>query len=257
MQLTVTFMKVVSISNQKGGSGKSTTAVNLSAYLALAGKRVLLIDLDPQGSLTTHFGIDKKGLEKTMYDVLSDKASLCDVIVSTETQGLDIAPTNNLLGRAEFELFKQEERDSILTSRMTGLGDYDYVVIDTPPNLYNLTLNALMASDTIMIPIDSTFYALEGLAVITELLDVIESELGHAMTRRYLLTKYDARTNLSKDVESKLRELFGDAVFKTVIPANIRLAVAPSYGKPIYALDPESIGAQAYKKLAEEVLYEQ
>jgi chromosome partitioning protein len=257
MQLTVTFMKVVSISNQKGGSGKSTTAVNLSAYLALAGKRVLLIDLDPQGSLTTHFGIDKKGLDKTMYDVLSDKASLSDVIISTETQGLDIAPTNNLLGRAEFELFKQEERDSILTSRMTGLGDYDYVVIDTPPNLYNLTLNALMASDTIMIPIDSTFYALEGLAVITELLDVIESELGHALTRRYLLTKYDARTNLSKDVESKLRELFGDAVFKTVIPANIRLAVAPSYGKPIYALDPESIGAQAYKKLAEEVLYEQ
>jgi chromosome partitioning protein len=257
MQLTVTFMKVVSISNQKGGSGKSTTAVNLSAYLALAGKRVLLIDLDPQGSLTTHFGIDKKRLEKTMYDVLSDKASLSDVIVSTETQGLDIAPTNNLLGRAEFELFKQEERDSILTSRMTGLGDYDYVVIDTPPNLYNLTLNALMASDTIMIPIDSTFYALEGLAVITELLDVIESELGHALNRRYLLTKYDARTNLSKDVESKLRELFGDAVFKTVIPANIRLAVAPSYGKPIYALDPESIGARAYKKLAEEVLYEQ
>jgi chromosome partitioning protein len=250
-------MKVVSISNQKGGSGKSTTAVNLSAYLALAGKRVLLIDLDPQGSLTTHFGIDKKGLEKTMYDVLSDQASLSDVIISTETQGLDIAPTNNLLGRAEFELFKQEERDSILTSRMTGLGDYDYVVIDTPPNLYNLTLNALMASDTIMIPIDSTFYALEGLAVITELLDVIESELGHALIRRYLLTKYDARTNLSKDVESKLRELFGDAVFKTVIPANIRLAVAPSYGKPIYALDPESIGAQAYKKLAEEVLYEQ
>ena len=257
MQLTLTFMKVVSISNQKGGSGKSTTAVNLSAYLALAGKRVLLIDLDPQGSLTTHFGIDKKGLKKTMYDVLSDKASLSDVVVSTETQGLDIAPTNNLLGRAEFELFKQEERDSILTSRMTGLEDYDYVVIDTPPNLYNLTLNALMASDTIMIPIDSTFYALEGLAVITELLDVIESELGHALTRRYLLTKYDARTNLSKDVESKLRELFGDAVFKTVIPANIRLAVAPSYGKPIYALDPESIGAQAYKKLAEEVLYEQ
>jgi chromosome partitioning protein len=246
-------MMVVSISNQKGGSGKSTTAVNLSAYMALAGKRVLLIDLDPQGSPTTHLGIDKKSLEKTMYDVMLSQANLADVIMPTETPGLSIAPTNNLLGKAEFELFKQEERASILDSKMSGL-DYDYVIIDTPPNLYNLTLNALMASDTIVIPIDSTFYALEGLAVITELLDMIESELDHALTRRYLLTKYDSRTNLSKEVESKLRELFGDAVFKTVIPANIRLAVAPSYGKPIYAVDPESIGAQAYNRLAKEFL---
>ena len=246
-------MKVVSISNQKGGSGKSTTAVNLSAYLSLAGKRVLLIDLDPQGSLTTHLGIDKKSLEKTMYDVMLGQANLADVIISTETPRLHIAPTNNLLGKAEFELFQQEERASILDIEMAGL-DYDYVIIDTPPNLYNLTLNALMASDTILIPIDSTFYALEGLAVITELLDMIESELDHSLTRRYLLTKYDSRTNLSKEVESKLRELFGDAVFKTVIPANIRLAVAPSYGKPVYAVDPESIGAQAYSKLAEEFL---
>ena len=246
-------MMVVSISNQKGGSGKSTTAVNLSAYMALAGKRVLLIDLDPQGSPTTHLGIDKNSLEKTMYDVMLGRANLSDVIMSTETPGLYIAPTNNLLGKAEFELFKQEERASILDSKMAGL-DYDYVIIDTPPNLYNLTLNALMASDTIVIPIDSTFYALEGLAVITELLDMIESELGHALTRRYLLTKYDSRTNLSKEVEGKLRELFGDAVFKTVIPANIRLAVAPSYGKPIYAVDPESIGAQAYNRLSKEFL---
>ncbi len=249
-------MKVVSVSNQKGGSGKSTTAVNLSAYLALAGKRVLLIDLDPQGSLTTHLGIDKRSLEPTMYEVLSGRKSLSDVIMHTETQLLDVAPTNNLLGKAEFELFKQEERDSVLKSKMAGLEDYDYIIIDTPPNLYNLTLNALMAADTVLIPIDSTFYSLEGLAVITEVLDMIENELAHALTRRYLLTKYDARTNLSKDVESKLRELFGDSVFKTVIPANIRLAVAPSYGKPIYAVDPESLGAQAYKKLAEEVLNE-
>jgi chromosome partitioning protein len=246
-------MIVVSISNQKGGSGKSTTAVNLSAYMALAGKRVLLIDLDPQGSPTTHLGIDKKSLEKTMYDVMLGWAKLADVIMPTETSGLDIAPTNNLLGKAEFELFKQEDRASILESKMEGI-DYDYVIIDTPPNLYNLTLNALMASDTIVIPIDSTFYALEGLAVITELLDMIESELDHALTRRYLLTKYDSRTNLSKEVESKLRELFGESVFKTVIPANIRLAVAPSYGKPVYAVDPESIGAQAYNKLAKEFL---
>jgi len=254
MRLAVGIMKVVSISNQKGGSGKSTTTVNLSAYMALARKRVLLIDLDPQGSPTTHLGIDKKSLERTMYEVLSDQAHLTDVIISTETPGLDIAPANNLLGRAEFELFKQEERDSVLKSKMAELSGYDYVIIDTPPNLYNLTLNALMASDTIVIPIDSTFYALEGLAVITELLDMIESELDHALTRRYLLTKYDSRTNLSKDVEKKMRELFGEAVFKTVIPANIRLAVAPSYGKPIYAVDPESIGAQAYNKLAEEFL---
>jgi chromosome partitioning protein len=250
-------MKVVSISNQKGGSGKSTTAVNLSAYLALAGKRVLLIDLDPQGSLTTHLGIDKRNLEMTMYDVLSGKAKLADVIVHTDTPRLDLAPTNNLLGKAEFELFGKEGRESILESKMAELEDYDYVIIDTPPNLYNLTLNALMACDTILIPIDSTFYALEGLAVITELLDVIENELDHALVRRYILTKYDARTNLSKDVESKLRELFGEEVLKTIIPANIRLAVAPSYGKPICAVDPESLGAQAYKKLAEEILNEQ
>ncbi len=256
MQLIMAFMKVVSISNQKGGSGKSTTAVNLSAYLALARKKVLLIDLDPQGSLTTHFGIDKRSLEKTMYEVLSGRASLSDVIKPTETEGLDITPTNNLLGRAEFELFSQEERELVLKSKMVGLRDYDYVIIDTPPNLYNLTLNALMASNTIMIPIDSTFYALEGLVVITELLDAIENDLGHAIIRRYLLTKYDARTNLSKEVERKLRDLFGEAVFKTVIPTNIRLAVAPSYGKPIYAVDPESIGAQAYNRLAEEVLHE-
>jgi chromosome partitioning protein len=249
-------MKIASISNQKGGSGKSTTAVNLSAYLALAGNQVLLIDLDPQGSLTTHFGIDKRNLERTMYEVLSDKTMLLDVVMHTETPGLNIAPTNNRLGKAEFELFKHVERDSVLKSKMTGLEDYDYIIIDTPPNLYNLTLNALMAADTIIIPIDSTFYALEGLAVIIEVLDMIENELAHALTRRYLLTKYDARTNLSKDVESKLRDLFGDAVFNTVIPANIRLAVAPSYGKPIYAVDPESLGAQAYKKLAEEVLNE-
>ena len=246
-------MRVVSISNQKGGSGKSTTAVNLSAYMALTGKRVLLIDLDPQGSLTTHLGIDKKSLERTMYDVMLGRANLKDAIMHTETSGLDIAPTNNLLGKAEFELFQQEDRASILESKITGL-DYDYAIIDTPPNLYNLTLNALMASDTIIIPIDSTFYALEGLAEITELLDMIESELAHALTRQYLLTKYDSRTNLSKDVEGKLRELFGEAVFKTIIPANIRLAVAPSYGKPIYAVDPESIGAQAYNRLAEEFL---
>lgn len=252
----MTIMKVVSISNQKGGSGKSTTAVNLSAYLALAGKRVLLIDLDPQGSPTTHFGIDKQSLEKTMYEVLSGQLSLSDVITPTETQGLDIAPTNNLLGRAEFELFSRDDRDLVLKSKMIGLNGYDCVIIDTPPNLYNLTLNALMASDTIVIPIDSTFYALEGLAVITELLDAIENDLGHAIIRRYLLTKYDARTNLSKEVESKLRDLFGKEVFKTVIPTNIRLAVAPSHGKPIYAVDPESLGAQAYNKLAEEILHE-
>jgi chromosome partitioning protein len=246
-------MRVVSISNQKGGSGKSTTAVNLSAYMALAGKRILIVDLDPQGSPTTHLGIDKRCLEKTMYDVMLGQSNLMDVIIPSETPGLHIAPANNLLGKAEFELFNRKDRESILESKMAGL-DYDYVVIDTPPNLYNLTLNALMASDTIVVPIDSTFYALEGLAVITELLDTIESELDHALLRRYLLTKYDSRTNLSKEVESKLRELFGDAVFKTVIPTNIRLAVAPSYGKPIYAVDPESMGAQAYNKLAEEFL---
>lgn len=247
-------MKIVSISNQKGGSAKSTTAVNLAAYLALAGKRVLLIDLDPQGSATTHLGIDKAHLEKTMYDVMSDKACLSDVIIPTETQGLDICPTNNQLGKSEFELFNRENRDLVLKSKMAGINGYEIVLIDTAPNLYNLTLNALMATDTVMIPIDSTFYALEGLAVITELLDSIESELNHALIRRYLLTKYDSRTNLSREVESKLRELFGENVFKTVIPMNVRLATAPSYGKPIYAVDPESIGAIAYNKLCEEFL---
>ena len=246
-------MQIIAIANQKGGCGKTTTTVNLAAYLALNGKKTLLVDLDPQGSSTRHLGLNE--LDKTMYDVLMRGLDIKALIKNTMVSGLDIAPTNNFLGKAELELAsKLTARESVLRPKLRGLEGYDYVLIDTPPTLGFLTLNALVASDMVLIPIQTQFFALMGLSMILDLLELIKNDLGYDIQKKYLLTLFDPRTKMAKEIVAQVRESLGEDVFKTVIPNNIRLAEAPSYGLPISIHAPESPGALAYSNLAKEVI---
>ena len=246
-------MQIIAIANQKGGCGKTTTTVNLAAYLALNGKKTLLVDLDPQGSSTRHLGLNE--LDKTMYDVLMRGLDIRALIKNTMVSGLDIAPTNNFLGKAELELAsKLTARESVLRPKLRGLEGYDYVLIDTPPTLGFLTLNALVASDMVLIPIQTQFFALMGLSMILDLLELIKNDLGYDIQKKYLLTLFDPRTKMAKGIVAQVRDSLGEDVFKTVIPNNIRLAEAPSYGVPISIHAPESPGALAYSNLANEVI---
>jgi chromosome partitioning protein len=248
--------KAIAIANQKGGVGKTTTAINLAASLAVNDMKVLLVDTDPQGNSTTGLGISKDRNHNSLYHVLLGGQDLSSIIVQTELEGLDLAPADQNLVGANLELVDVEDREGRLRSHLLPVKDrYDFILIDCPPALDLLTLNALVAADSVLIPIQCEFFALEGLSQLLDTIDRIRDSFQHSLKiEGVLLTMYDDRTNLTRQVAEDLKEFFGDEVFKTVIPRSIRLAEAPSHGKPILLYDVRSKGAESYIKLAKEIL---
>jgi chromosome partitioning protein len=250
-------VEVISILNQKGGCGKTTTAVNLSAALALLGKKVLVIDMDPQANATTAFGVEKNE-ENSVYRVLTGEQTLDEAIVPTEISGLDLLPSHISLSGAEIELSKDIGFPFILKESMDGLLDeYDYVLLDVPPSLGILTINSLVAADSVIIPIQAEFYALEGMADLLDAMNLVESRLNSpSPIKGILITLYDSRTRLGRDVYQNVKQYFGETefIFKTTIPRNVKLAEAPSHGKPCIIYDEECIGTEAYNDLAQELL---
>jgi len=248
--------RVFAIANQKGGVGKTTTAINLAASLAANDLRVLVIDSDPQGNATTGLGVAKNTGRPSMYDVLLGGASAQDAIVATDFEGLHIITADKNLVGANLELVDLPNREHRLRERIAGIRDsYPFVLIDCPPALDLLTLNALIAADAVLVPIQCEFFALEGISELMDTIDRIRDSFNHSLEiAGILLTMYDDRTNLTRQVASDLREFFGDQVFRTSIPRSVRLAEAPSFGKSILSYDPRSRGAESYIRLAKEIL---
>jgi chromosome partitioning protein len=258
-------MKILAITNQKGGVGKTTTSVNLAASLASLGKRVLLIDLDPQGNASTGSGVDKSTLKHSIYHVLIGEKNLQEVIIKNEKNGFDIAPSNRELAGAEVELVNEISRENRLKSAIAELTgeheeaehhcEYDYILLDCPPALNLVTVNALTAANTVMIPMQCEYYALEGLSDLVNTIKKVRAHLNKNLEIEGLLrTLFDTRNMLANQVSEQLISHFGDKVYKTIIPRNIRLAEAPSYGLPVLAYDKASKGAAAYMELATEIL---
>jgi chromosome partitioning protein len=249
--------RIIAIANQKGGVGKTTTAINLGACLAVAEKRTLIIDTDPQGNATSGLGIDKDEVEKSIYDVLIEGASVEDVIVrEVHFPYLDVVPATRDLVGAEVELVNRKSRETILRKALDSVRDrYDFVLIDCPPSLGLLTLNTLAASDSVLIPIQCEFYALEGLSQLLNTVTIVQKNLNPALQiEGVLLTMFDGRLNLSRQVADEAKEYFGPKVYRTTIPRNVRIAEAPSFGKPIVLYDILSVGAKSYLALAKEVI---
>lgn len=248
--------RVIAVANQKGGVGKTTTAINLAASLAASEFRILLIDMDPQGNCTTGLGIEKRPGMATTYETLMGRIPLAEALTETEFDGLLLSPADQNLVAANLELVDQPNRESQLRQALAPYRDqYDYTIIDCPPALDLLTLNSLVAADTVLVPIQCEFFALEGISQLLDTVDRLRGSFQPGLRiEGILLTMYDDRTNLTRQVASDLKEFFADQVFETVIPRSVRLAEAPSYGKPIISYDPRSRGAESYIKLAKEIV---
>ena len=247
--------KIISIANQKGGVGKTTTSINLSTVLAKRNKKTLLIDADPQGNATSGVGIDQE-IKLSIYDVLIDETEIKEAIIKTQIKNLDVCPSNIDLAGAEVELVSMMSREQRLKEKLDIIkNEYDYIIIDCPPSLGLITLNAFTASDSVLIPVQCEYYALEGLGQLLYTVNLVKKHLNKNLEiEGALLTMFDSRTNLAKQVVDEVKKYFGDKVYKTVIPRNVKLSEAPSYGMPIILYDARSKGAKCYDKLGKEMI---
>lgn len=249
--------RIIAIANQKGGVGKTTTAINLSACLAEAGKKVLVIDLDPQGNTTSGFGLDKEELTNTVYELMLDECTIRESMYSIEgIEGLKLIPSDVNLAGAEIELLGINEKEYILKNEVDYIkDDYDFVIIDCPPSLNMLTINAMTTADSVLVPIQCEYYALEGISQLMHTIDLVQERLNENLKiDGVVFTMYDSRTNLSSDVVDTVKENLNAYVYQTIIPRNVRLAEAPSHGLPINIYDGKSAGAESYRNLAKEVI---
>ena len=248
--------KIIAIANQKGGVGKTTTAVNLAAALAEAGMHVLAVDFDPQGNMTSGLGVDKNEPGKTVYEMIMGQCSPEEVICKAYSEMLDLMPSNMELSGAEIELLDLEDRENILKNSLQKIaGNYDYILIDCPPSLSLLTINAFTAADGVMIPIQCEYYAMEGLTQMMKSVRLVRKRLNPDLkVDGIVFTMYDARNNLSQQVVDSVKEALNEHIYETIIPRNVRVAEAPSYGMPVTEYDPHSAGAENYRKLAAEMI---
>lgn len=248
--------RVIAIANQKGGVGKTTTAINLSSCLAYLGKKVLALDLDPQGNMTSGLGVDKDGVDYTVYDLIIGNAEIDDCICKKVLENLDVLPSNIDLSAAEIELIGIDDKEFIIRNAVAKIKDnYDFIIIDCPPSLSMLTINAMTTADSILVPIQCEYYALEGLSQLIHTIELVKERLHSGLEiEGVVFTMYDARTNLSLQVVENVKDNLNQTIYKTIIPRNIRLAEAPSYGMPINLYDSKSTGCESYMRLAEEVI---
>ena len=249
--------RIIAIANQKGGVGKTTTAINLSASLASLGNKVLALDLDPQGNMTSGLGVDKDQVENSVYDLIIGQTGIEECICKEVIENLDVLPSNINLSAAEIELIGVENKEYIIRNEMEKVKErYDFVIIDCPPALSMLTINAMTTADSVLVPIQCEYYALEGLSQLIHTINLVQERLNPALViEGVVFTMYDARTNLSLQVVENVKDNLDQTIYKTIIPRNIRLAEAPSYGMPINLYDPKSTGAESYLLLAEEVIH--